>query len=533
MPSLTGYETSRPSEMYLGYGPTSYAPPHVRGSLKSYPRHQDSDQVPYEASALLEPRAPFDDSNSTYAEIQTHQLPTITSFTPLEGPEGTLIYVYFYSTHDLANVASLKHEISFANHRCPSDLTSIEQSGSYYNYVLTAKAPQFSTLGWLQNEVPVRLSVQSESGMEMGAVEVGSYTYTHPVRQLSQPSPTEISRKRKFSTDSSDSIRMPADKRTMVQHLQTTVEEQYQRQVYGSQTSPVYMQQPSPATESAITPVTTYDRPSNQGYYPQQSNIERRTSNHLSNGSGSSNAQLRAPSPPTPVWSPSNTAGGQLQRSPNQPMPAATRVASNSSPLRTPQPPLIRTSTLQQQPASPATSVGTPASASFNPYKMYPHKAVLKIEGDLDSMTEDWSDDEMESKRRLVQFFRTQSGNTITTNFEPVAVEDRQQNSICISCIWWEAKNECYVTSVDTIYLLESLVSVRFTVEEKNRIRRNLEGFRPLTVSKGKADSEDFFKLIMGFPNPKPRNIEKDVKVFPWKILAHALKKIISKYVSS
>jgi hypothetical protein len=36
----------------------------------------------------------------------------------------------------------------------------------------------------------------------------------------------------------------------------------------------------------------------------------------------------------------------------------------------------------------------------------------------------------------------------------------------------------------------------------------------------------------MGFPNPKPRNIEKDVKVFPWKILAHALKKIISKYVS-
>jgi hypothetical protein len=51
-------------------------------------------------------------------------------------------------------------------------------------------------------------------------------------------------------------------------------------------------------------------------------------------------------------------------------------------------------------------------------------------------------------------------------------------------------------------------------------------------VSKAKSDSEEFFKVIMGFPNPKPRNIEKDVKVFPWKILAHALKKIISKYVS-
>lgn len=73
----------------------------------------------------------------------------------------------------------------------------------------------------------------------------------------------------------------------------------------------------------------------------------------------------------------------------------------------------------------------------------------------------------------------------------------------------------------------------RFTVEEKNRIRRNLEGYKPLTVSKAKSDSEEFFKLIMGFGAPKPRNIEKDVKVFPWKILGPALKKIISKYSAS
>lgn len=162
---------------------------------------------------------------------------------------------------------------------------------------------------------------------------------------------------------------------------------------------------------------------------------------------------------------------------------------------------------------------------------MYPHKAILKINGDLDNMAEDWTEDEYDAKRRLVQFWRTQNGSTINTTFKPVAPEERQPNSICISCIWWESKKECYVTSVDTIYLLESLVALRFTVEEKNRIRRNLEGFRPMTVSKGKSDSEDFFKLIMGFPNPKPRNIEKDVKVFPWKILAHALKKIIGKYV--
>jgi hypothetical protein len=89
------------------------------------------------------------------------------------------------------------------------------------------------------------------------------------------------------------------------------------------------------------------------------------------------------------------------------------------------------------------------------------------------------------------------------------------------------------VTTVDTIYLPEQLVAVRFTVEEKNRIRRNLEGFRPLTVSQGKLDCEDFFKLIMAFPTPKPRNIEKDIRVIHWKDLSSVLKKIIGKYVNA
>jgi hypothetical protein len=163
---------------------------------------------------------------------------------------------------------------------------------------------------------------------------------------------------------------------------------------------------------------------------------------------------------------------------------------------------------------------------------MYPTKAVLKLNGDLDSMATGWSEEEKTAQRRLVQFTRSQNGSTINADFKPISPQERTPNSICISCIAWEGKDECFVTSVDTIYLLESLVAVRFTVEEKNRIRRNLEGFRPLTVSKTKADSEDFFKVIMGFPAPKPRNIEKDVKVFPWKILSLALKKIIGKYVS-
>ncbi|CEP11417.1 hypothetical protein [Parasitella parasitica] len=179
----------------------------------------------------------------------------------------------------------------------------------------------------------------------------------------------------------------------------------------------------------------------------------------------------------------------------------------------------------------PSTSV-----ANYQPYPGLVSRANLKIMGDLDSMAKNWAADEWEHRRRLVQFWREQSGNEIRCTFDPVAQGERITNNsghIVVSCIYWAERNDCFITSVDCIHLLESLMDIRFSVEEKNRVRRNLEGFRPLTVSKCKAESADFFKLIMSFPNPKPRNIEKDVKVFPWKTLPYALKKIVTKYTAS
>lgn len=157
-------------------------------------------------------------------------------------------------------------------------------------------------------------------------------------------------------------------------------------------------------------------------------------------------------------------------------------------------------------------------------------KAVLKLQGELNTMAMGWSAEEWSVRRRLVLFTRWQEGNTVNASFRPITLNEFANNNIVISCIFREDRNECFVTSVDTIYLLEALIGNRFTVEEKNRIRRNLEGFKPITVSKSKPESEGFFKLIMGFPNPKPRNIEKDVKVFPWKILGSAIQKIVGKY---
>ncbi|KIX02102.1 uncharacterized protein Z518_08041 [Rhinocladiella mackenziei CBS 650.93] len=257
-----------------------------------------------------------------------------------------------------------------------------------------------------------------------------------------------------------------------------------------------------------------------------------RPSGHHYSTSTASQVSLAAPSPHTPVFSPSFTTV-KSEQSPGAPMTPIPRPTSTSSPLKSTIPKLVRTSTIQQSPPGVCPSLVMGQAQNFNPYAMHPLKANLKLKGDLETMKENWTPEEREARRRLVEFKRCQQNSTITAEFKPVAPADRQPSSICISCIWWKERNEYYVTSVDTIYLLEALVGVRFTVEEKNRIRRNLEGFRPMTVSKAKADSEEFFKVIMGFPHPKPRNIEKDVKVFPWKTLSTALRKIISKYSAS
>ena len=161
-------------------------------------------------------------------------------------------------------------------------------------------------------------------------------------------------------------------------------------------------------------------------------------------------------------------------------------------------------------------------------------RAQIEFMGDLNSMATGWTDSEWAAKRRLVQFWRRQEGNRVFVKFQRLAQEEfpENQTQTIVSCVFREDQDECYITSVDTIYLLEALVGNKFSVEEKNRIRRNLEGFKPITVNKHKPDGGQLFKLIMGFPNPKPRNIEKDLKVFTWKSLSLALTKILSKYVS-
>ncbi|CEG67090.1 Putative Developmental regulator medusa [Rhizopus microsporus] len=155
----------------------------------------------------------------------------------------------------------------------------------------------------------------------------------------------------------------------------------------------------------------------------------------------------------------------------------------------------------------------------------------LKIIGDINSVMYSWTAEERDMGRRLVQFWRQKEQTNITCVFKPVLTTQLDQPmTTIVSCIYWMERNDFFITSVDLIALIESLLGINFNVDEKNRVRRNLEGFRPVTIGKSKPESANFFKLIMSYPDPKPRNIERDLKVFSWRTLPFALQKIIAKY---
>ncbi|KAL5338765.1 hypothetical protein BJX70DRAFT_186010 [Aspergillus crustosus] len=481
---------------YSTYGPPAYMSTPLAPSPMADHVSQMSDCVPY--MAKHEYASSYEDEQSPMLSAETRQVPEVVSYSPQKGIEGTRVFVQIQSPYDLHTTSYATLYIVFGTRKCECNPHFLGFQDSFFQYALSVDTPPFMSTGSPSLAVPLQVALNGHSATTL---QVGIYTYEH----TGQQSPSDESRKRRIASFPSDPLVRPVKR---------------------ASTIPVQIKE-EPAGYASYSPYQQ-PLPSMTGYasYHQESSPHMGAAAAVNYAAVSANSQIRSQSPMTPSWNPSFLSVNQDQRGAGYTLAHGLSQAKPSSPGPFSNPTLIRTSTLQH-------SGSVIQKQSFNPYAMYPSKALLKLNGDLDTMTQNWTDEEQGAKRRLVQFTRIQSGSTIRTNFKPVAPEERAPNSICISCIYWDGQDEFFVTSVDTIYLLESLVGVRFTVEEKNRIRRNLEGFKPLTVSKSKADSEEFFKVIMGFPAPKPRNIEKDVKVFPWKILSHALKKIIGKYSAS
>ncbi|KXJ89150.1 hypothetical protein Micbo1qcDRAFT_196989 [Microdochium bolleyi] len=457
-----------------------------------YPPHQFHGAQPDNAAAQLNHMA-FAANTAAAPYLEHVAMPTVISCSPLSGTMGTKIMVKISALYDLLEVTS-HFFLAFGQHRVPAHAIREASDGAEHFYTVTGQTPQHHLTRSDGANVPLSLSVDGPDGHTMATVDLGTFTFDHSIGMVGSPHEDSVAH-RKMS-------RSPHSRSDHLKHEQDHVND-------NSATSFGY---PQPDQQGVVGGYST-DLVHNNMAAPYQ---------RLTYMGGE---YPRIPPPlKTPSWGP---YGSSLEsRSPVLNHTTITRPSITSLPMPTSNTPqLVRTSTLQSSGSSGSGGYG-------NPYALYSNKAVLKIQGDLDSMARNWSTEEWQSRRRIVMFKKSQKGSTLIAEFHPVTVSERPPNSICISCIYWQEKDECYVTSVDTISLLEQLVAspARFTVEEKNRIRRNLEGFRPATVSKAKADSEEFFKIIMAFPNPKPRNIEKDVKVFPWKILSQALKKIISKY---
>lgn len=438
--------------------------------------------------------------------------------TPAQGTAGSTVTLQLRANYDLeANHCAFI--LMFGDERCVGTLQKVDydDQDQWYNYVLNVEVPPFPLTNSWDPTMMLKLQVEDKMRRPRFQTDAGKFTYTDMSPNLAyQSSPSSFARKRKYSTEYSDSQDYSNNNAGKQGKLPRFAKPHGMSGAYSEvQVSPI----PShPTLPNTYGQSSGYD-PSNQAAY--SSGFSQKGLYAMPSGMNIGPGDYKLPQMSLNLHSYGSYAS---------PAQGGRPIVSTTAPVL-PSPSAISAPVLVRATHLAQTSGSNSSTQPFNPYSMYQSKAVLKIDGDLDKMSEDWTPEEMDAKRRLVEFKRSQHGSTITTSFAPVTPEARPARSICVSCIWWEEKDEHFITSVDTIYLLEQLVNVRFTVEEKNRIRRNLEGFRPLTVSKAKQDSEEFFKVIMGFPNPKPRNIEKDVKVFPWKILSHALKKIISKYV--
>jgi hypothetical protein len=70
-----------------------------------------------------------------------------------------------------------------------------------------------------------------------------------------------------------------------------------------------------------------------------------------------------------------------------------------------------------------------------------------------------------------------------------------------------------------------------FTVKERNRVRRNLEVFKPRTIRKdGSPGVLEVYKHVTSFLDPKPYNILKEFKVFEWKHVEGMMLEMAKRY---
>lgn len=154
----------------------------------------------------------------------------------------------------------------------------------------------------------------------------------------------------------------------------------------------------------------------------------------------------------------------------------------------------------------------------------------LESPQNLMSMTEDWTDEEKASRRRLIECTRTNDGADVYASFHVSSQADYAQEKVMVSCIAMDASfTKFCITSTDVILLLESLVLVRLHEADRKRLRLALNAFPFMTLTKSSPSTSEMHQTIVNYRDPMARNSDQALKVFHWNSLQEALHVILAK----
>ncbi|KAL9036607.1 MAG: hypothetical protein Q9180_004209 [Flavoplaca navasiana] len=489
----------------------SYGCPSIQDIPPGY--ENSTDQLAYSSNAYCHMDTAYDLPSPMISETKVRTDPVVTGFNPEEGRERTRVIIHIRSNHPLVDAAIARASLSFAGRNCLAQFISLGFSSGYL-YAVTSEVPIFAATGSSSPHVFMCVHLQNESGASVYSMDVGYFRYTSQ-NEAGLASTSTMSKEQVSDASATGSL-----------IANQAVNQQLPRS-YSSGHVPV-----------ATNPYTYRIRPHNQDCSPRYSPYDLRQTSFRRRSSTLSSETTNSSLPCTPRdlgWSSNYTAINCLERKTASSLTPSPRFSYIPKTTIVSSPTLIRITQLVKvvkvkQGLGLITPSGDGSLGSHSENQIYP-TARLDIDGQLQSMTENWTLQESMNKRRLVEFRRSQTGGVVSTSFTPVETCARKRSTI--SCILWERKKgqrQYVITSVDIIHLLEFLIDCQTDTDEKNRIRRNVERFDARTTYKDDSETGGLFNVIMGLPEPKPRRIAKPVKVFPWISLATAVAKVIEKF---
>lgn len=169
-----------------------------------------------------------------------------------------------------------------------------------------------------------------------------------------------------------------------------------------------------------------------------------------------------------------------------------------------------------------------------------PLQVKLQIGSNLAELAEvsSWTPKEVSQGRRLLRMTRHQCGPTTVLKLKSITQRDADANMDntfnLLRLPFSDPRSsdvECVFTSVDFIRCVQLIASPidRLSISDKNRVRRQCDPFKPITLSKYDARLMKLKELPCA---GSPITIDKSVKIFKWEKFEHALKKVVGNFVS-